>query len=132
VKIVIFAKALAAFTVLAMIALFISPAMHAGEFLVEVAKFEGLAVAAAIITAFAYPYIRGIDAGDKVLIFSNDPVNGRMGVHIATALESGKLHAKIRVSLGNGSDAVCEIVSLPGIITPAGGKLTPESMVKVI
>lgn len=131
-RIWIFAKALAGFTVIAMVLLFFSTAKAASEILVDIIKFEGLALAAAIVTTAAYPYVRGVEIGEKVLIISTDPVTNRTNIHLATALENGKLNGRIKVALGNGSDAVCTIEAYSGIITPARGQISQESTIKVI
>ncbi|GEM_PF-6338128 len=131
-KIVIFAKALAVFTVVAMIALFLSAAQTKTDIVVEIIKFEGLALAASIIAMFAYPHVRGMEPGEMIFITSQDPVTNNRSFFIATALESGKEKGKIKVNLGNGNEAVAIIESYSGIIMPARGRLTQESMVKVI
>lgn len=131
-KIVIFAKALAAFTVIAMIALFLSPAQRSLDILVDIIKYEGLALAASIVTMFVYPHMKGLEAGEMVFITSSDPITNNKSFFIATALENGKEKGKVRVNLGNGSEAVAIIDSYSGILMPARGRLTQESIVKII
>jgi hypothetical protein len=131
-KIFIFAKALAAFTVIAMIALFASPAQRTAEILVDIIKYEGLALAASIVVMFAYPHVKGLEAGELVFITSSDPVTNNKSFFIATALENGKKQGNVRVNLGNGNEAVAVIDAYAGIIMPARGRLTQESMVKII
>lgn len=130
-KIIIFAKALAALTVLAMLAIYLSPTEGLREYAIAFAKFEGLAVAGAIVVAFAYPHLRGVEAGEKLLVKISDPLSNRMSISLATALESGKLNQKIKVNLGT-TEALAVIESYMGIITPAWASVQPESALKVI
>ena len=94
----------------------------------------GLAIS--LIFLLFYPEIRGIRAGDVVMVpiwreietpFSSESF---MDNTIAIAMESGRRNQKIRVSLWDGSSGTAKILEY-GFITPAEGRLLEAEAPKI-
>ncbi len=93
----------------------------------DVWKLVALSIGLSIITAAAYPHIRGVKQGDQMVAFlrREHTVGGVrqhvMDVVFATALENGKTGQKIKIALGNGMQA-------EGLITGYGGTFSPATL----
>lgn len=99
-------------------------------FFADVWKLVALSIGLSIVTAAAYPHIRGVREGDQMVAFvrRDHVVAGvrqqAMDVVFATAMESGKVGQKIRIAVGNGIHAEGRITSYGGTFSPATLKIT--------
>lgn len=134
-RIILFAKAFAVFTVLAMIGVFASPYIFGGYQMADISfrflQFEALALALAIATAIIIPPIFGVLKNEDLLIISRDPVRNRTSFRLTKALERGKIGAKIRIKSGGGEE-VAIVESYSGIVTPARVSVRVEENIQVI
>ncbi len=134
-RIVLFAKLFALFTVVAMIGVFVAPYLLAEyqttEILFRFLQFEALALALSIIVAFILPQVIGVAKGETVLIITNDPVANRTVFKMAKALESAKVSKEIKIQT-NGVEQIGVVESYSGLITPARVSIKLESNIKVI
>ncbi|MFA5108147.1 MAG: hypothetical protein WC492_01275 [Candidatus Micrarchaeia archaeon] len=135
-RIVLFAKAFALFTVLAMFGVFIAPVIlkeyDMTSILLRFVEFEALALALSIITTAVVPSSFGVLKGDGVLVISRDPINGGTMIKLGTALERKKLGETIRINTGEAEAVVATVESYAGIITPARVGIRAEQNIKVI
>ena len=131
-RILTFAKTLIVLTVPAMLAVFLAAPKGLTNTIATFLQFEALALAGAIVYAIAKPIVYGVQKGEQVLLITNDPMSNAMSVRLATALESGKLHGTIKISMGGAMTAQAEIESYAGIITPARVSVKPENTISVI
>lgn len=132
-RIVLFSKLLAGFTLLAMVGVFLA---GTGRGLASIAAtlilYEALAIGGAIAITLAYPFFYGVRKGEKVFIITSNPIqNGHM-IRLGTALEDGKMHQLIRVDIGDGGEHKCEIESYDGFVFPARVSMKMENEIKVI
>jgi hypothetical protein len=121
-----FAKSLAMFSAASLIYFAISPAT-----LLSLAKYLALSLGASILLSLAYPYVRGIRAGDSVLVITHSDMAGGIKVRLATALAAAKLNGKIRLSLEPGSEIEGIVKSYEGFFAPAKVNLEDDG-IKVI
>ena len=122
-----FAKSFAAFSAASLIYFAISPSST----LLSLAKYLALSLGASILLALAYPYVRGVKAGDTILVITHSDMAGGVRLRLATALEAAKLNGKIRLSLEPGSEMEGIVKSYEGFFSPAKAKL-PDDGIKVI
>lgn len=134
-RIVFFAKTLAATTALAMLGVVwaaINPAVGGRGIVVSLVMFEALALAVSIVATVAYPMLTGVRKGEKVLLVTNDPVTNALIIRLATALQHAKLHETIQLGLDDGSQISGQVDSYQGIISPARVSVKPENNIRVI
>jgi len=134
-RIILFAKAFAVFTTLAMIGVFLAPYVfgeyQATEILFRFLQFEALALALSIIATAAIPHFFGVLKGEDVLMVTKDPIGNRTVFKLAKAINGGKLGSEIKVT--NGADGeIVTVESYSGIVTPARVSSKPEANIKVI
>ncbi len=131
-RIILFSKALAVLTIPAMVGVFLSPNKGLAGMLASFIQYEALALAGAIVAAIALPNLFGVRKGERVLLITNDPVTSAITVRLVVALESGKLHENIRIALDGGMEALAEVESYTGILTPARVSVKAENAIRVI
>ncbi len=131
-RFVIFSKSLAVLTIPAMVGVFLTPNKGLTSMLAAFVQYEALALAGAIVAAMALPNVFGVRKGERVLLITNDPVTNAIAVRLVLAMENGKLHQNIKVSLDGGQEALATIESYPGFVTPARVSIKAENMIKVI
>ena len=131
-RFVTFSKSLAVLTVPAMVGVFFTPNKGLTSMLAVFIQYEALALAGAILAAIFVPNIFGVRKGERVLLITTDPVTNAVAVRLVLAMENGKLHQNIKVSLDGGQVALATIESYPGVITPARVSVKTENMIKVI
>ncbi len=135
-RILLFAKMFALFTGLAMVGVFVSPLVWPSEgalgLVVRGLQFEALAVALTIGAMLLQPHDVIVRKGDTVLVIMENPVNNSHSIHLASALQNGKLHEEIQIQMDNASTATGRINSNPGILWPARVGIKIESTIKVI
>jgi len=76
-----------------------------------------------LLVAMLYPNVRGVKAGDMVLLVSDA---GIFSIRTAVALESKRVNETIRVALPDGREAYAMLESYAGIITPARARVLVE------
>ena len=134
-RIILFAKAFAVFTVLAMIGVFLSPYLFGesqiSQILFRFLQFEALALALSIATAIAVPPLFGVLKGEDVLMVTHDPIGNRTVFKLAKVIEGGRVGAEIKVTNGAAGEIVT-VDSYSGIVTPARVSAKPEANIKVI
>ena len=131
-RILTFVKAAVVLTVPAMAGVFVSAPKGLTNTIALALQFEALAMAGALAYTVVKPLVWGVQKGEQVLLITNDPMSNAMSVRLATALESGKLHSTIKISMGGAMTAQAEIESYAGIITPARVSVKPENTISVI
>lgn len=134
-RIILFAKAFAVFTVLAMLGVFAAPFIFeeygASEIMFRFLQFEALALALALLSAIAIPPVFGVLKGEDVLMITRDPIGNRTVFRLAKALEGGKVGKEIKIT--NGAEGeIATIESYSGIVTPARVRSKPEANIRVI
>ncbi len=77
-----------------------------------------------LIVAMLYPNVRGVRAGDLVLLVSDS--NGPFVIRTAVALEGKRVNETIRVALSDGREAYAVLEGYAGIITPARARVLVE------
>jgi len=102
----------------------------------EAWKLIAIAIGASLLLGYAYPHVRGIKRGDQLVAFvhrqagfASQPV-GFVETVFVTALEDGRVGAKIKVRLANGLGAEGVIQGYAGTLTPPMIQIT-ESEVRV-
>jgi hypothetical protein len=108
-----------------------------GALLSDVWKLVAIAVALAIIAAYAWPRVRGVRRGDVLIAFVRRQQQTPFGIAsltepvFVTALQNGRIKEKIRVQLQNGSLAEGVIEEYAGTISPPAIRLTETETVEV-
>ncbi|MFH0922673.1 MAG: hypothetical protein V1811_01290 [Candidatus Micrarchaeota archaeon] len=111
---------------------YLNPIFGAGRSILDDAwAMIAIATAAAVLTGYAYPQLRGVKKGDVLIAQVHrqvlDPAGNKMLFNefvSVQALEDGRLGKKIRVSLANGAMGEGVIESYAGTIQPPLIKLT--------
>jgi hypothetical protein len=76
-----------------------------------------------LLVAMLYPNVRGVKAGDMVLLVSDA---GIFSIRTAVALESKRVNEAIRLALPDGREAYAMLESYAGLITPARARVLVE------
>lgn len=130
----VFAQAFAALLTLSLIAYAFSLAGVPGTLIDSFWKLMAFDVGISLATAYAFPYLRGIRAGDTLMATSQkyvaqgDIVQNIMNNYFVTALENGRINSKIKVRLANNRRGEGIITGLPGTFTPASIRLTESEV----
>ena len=131
-RILVFSKALAVLTIPAMVGVFLTPNRGIISMLSVFVQYEALALAGALAATIFYPDVLGVRKGEQVLLITTDPITNAVAVRLVRALENGKLHNNIKISLDGGKEALATIESYPGILTPARVSVKVENAITVI
>lgn len=131
-RILTFAKSLIVLTIPAMLGVFMSAPKGLTNTIATSLQFEALAMAGALIYTVAKPLIWGVQKGEPVLLIDSNPMSNGISLRLATALENGKLHQNIKISMGGTVEAIATVESYSGIITPARVSVKPENSISVI
>lgn len=90
-----------------------------------------LANGLALLAGLAWPYVRGVQLGDALVAFvrRENPMTGTWmeGISV-TALQAGRLGARIKVRFGNGAWGEALVQKYAGILTPATVRLLESEM----
>lgn len=92
-------------------------------------SLEAIAIGFSILAGYLSPHVRGVKEGDKLVAVGSAPSDGDGGMAFVsavpvTALESGRVGAKIKVRLDPGHHGEGVILSYAGTFSPAMVKMT--------
>lgn len=102
--------------------------------LLSLAKLLALSVGMTMLLPVIYPHLRGVRKGDAVLAINPPQRQGMLGAIPMplpfmqlggnfTALDSGRMGSRIRVSMADGTWREAEILSYSGFLQPARVRL---------
>lgn len=123
----VFFKSIVLFTACALIVYAVTP--NAGvDFLLKSLAF---AFGLSLLMPFIYPHVRGVRAGDEVLVVLSEgqlPFSILSAPSFAVAMENGRIGSSIRVRLKDGSEEECVVISYAGLFNPAKVKVLQKEI----
>ena len=107
----------------------IAYALFPGSSLDLLLKLLAVSFGASMLSPFAYPHVRGVRAGDNVLVFSENESVPLVGFSLKSgvALDSGRVGGVIKVGFADGSEISCKLTNYAGLFTPARARVSPKA-----
>ena len=98
--------------------------------LIFLAKLVAVSIGAAILVPIAYPFVKGIRKGDKLIVSEErgPAFTIFIGMSNGTALENGRLGDAIKIELIDKSIAVCRISKYEGFFSNAEAKVLERTI----
>lgn len=100
--------------------------MPGAALLSDVWRLVALAIGVSIVSALAYPHVRGVRKGDSMVAFMRREGGGPafLDVVLVTALSDGRLGEKVKIVFANGVHAEGRVTAYAGTFSPATLKIT--------